>query len=256
MKKNNLNNDVRNYWEKEPCGTNESIVKETIVYSLEYYESIEKFRYDNKPCIHSIAQFTRRNKKKVLEIGVGAGTDHLQWARAGAILSGVDLTDASIKMTCNRLKLYGFTSNLLRCDAEDLPFEDQSYDIVYSWGVIHHSENPQIIISEINRILKSEGEFIGMFYHRRSLVTLRVWFRHALLNATPWLSFSKVLYNHMESIGTKAYSRNELIKMFSQFKKVEIVPFLTPYDIKGFPNWLSRIIPQQFGWFYGIRAVK
>lgn len=256
MKKNSLNFEVRSYWEQEPCGTSKSIVKDALIYSKEYFDSVEEYRYDLEPCIHSIAQFTRGHGRRVLEIGVGAGTDHLQWARAGASLSGVDLTDAAINMTRNRLELFGFVSNLQRCDAEKLPFEDQSLDIVYSWGVIHHSEKPHLIISEINRILDREGEFLGMFYHRCSLVTLRVWIRHALLKGRPWRSFDKVLYHHMESIGTKAYSRRELQEMFSEFKSIEIVPILTPYDTKGLPKWILNFIPQQFGWFYGIRAVK
>lgn len=256
MKKSKLNDVVRNYWEQEPCGTSPTIVKQTTKYSREYYDSIENHRYNVEPCIHSIAQFTRGYGKKVLEIGVGAGTDHLQWARAGAILSGIDLTDAAINTTNIRLNMYGFNSNLQRVDAERLPFDDKSFDIVYSWGVIHHSENPQLIISEVHRILNFEGEFLGMFYHRRSLVTLRLWLRFALLVGKPWLSFSNVLYNHMESIGTKAYSRRELKQMFKEFKNVEIVPFLTIYDTRYLPNWLIRFIPQQFGWFYGIRAKK
>ena len=256
MKNSNLNDEVRNYWEQEPCGTSPMIVKQTTQYSREYYDSIENHRYSVEPCIHSIAQFSRGHGKKVLEIGVGAGTDHLQWARAGAILSGVDLTDAAINTTKLRFEMFGFNSSLQRIDAEKLPFTEKTFDIVYSWGVIHHSENPQLIISEIHKVLDLEGEFLGMFYHRRSLLTLRLWLRHALLVGKPWLSFSQVLYSHMESIGTKAYSRSELREMFKQFNNVEIVPILTIYDTIYLPKWLINIIPQQFGWFYGIRAKK
>jgi 2-polyprenyl-3-methyl-5-hydroxy-6-metoxy-1,4-benzoquinol methylase len=72
------------------------------------------------------------------EVGVGAGTDHLQWARAGALCHGVDLTDAAIETTRARLAHYGFTSELRRVDAETLPFPDDTFDVVWSWGVIHH----------------------------------------------------------------------------------------------------------------------
>lgn len=252
----NLNQIVRNYWEQEPCGTGPDVVKDSQKFSLKYFESIENHRYLVEPYIHSIAQFTRAHGLKVLEIGVGAGTDHLQWARAGAILYGVDLTDAAIETVKKRFDLYGFHSNLQRIDAEILPFENKSFDKIYSWGVIHHSENPDLIISEVHRILNTEGEFLGMFYHRRSLVTLRHWIRFALLRGKPWISFSRILYNHMESIGTKAYSRKELKVMFSQFSRVEIIPILTVYDTSRLPKWLVSIIPQQFGWFYAIRAKK
>lgn len=251
-----MNKEVRDYWEQEPCGTAPSIVRDTEKFSLEYFESVENYRYKVEPFIHSIAQFTRYNGRKVLEIGVGAGTDHLQWARAGADLYGVDLTDAAIETTGERLQLYGFNSQLQRVDAEKLPFGDSSFDVVYSWGVIHHSEHPERIIAEINRVLKEDGEFIGMLYHRLSYTTFRVWVKYALLKGKPWLSFSNVLYHNVESIGTKAYSRKELKGLFSEFAELEITPHLTQGDIRRLPKWLIEFLPHQFGWFWGIRAKK
>src|SRR5688572_28768820 len=185
-----LNDRVAAYWQAEPCGTSADIVGDRAPQSKEWFEAVERHRYAVEPCIHSIAQFSRHRGKRVLEIGVGAGTDHLQWARAGTDLYGVDLTDAAIDTTRRRLEMYGLESRLLRVDAEVLPFEDGTFDVVYSWGVIHHSEQPDRIVREIHRVLKSRGQFIGMFYHRPSLVALRVWLRHGLLAGRPWRSFA------------------------------------------------------------------
>src|SRR2546430_8987572 len=135
-----------------------------------WFERIEDHRYQLIPHIHAVAQFTRHRGKKILEIGVGAGTDHLQWARAGARCVGVDLTDAAIELTRAHLAMHGFESDLRRADAEALPFPDESFDLVYSWGVIHHSEQPAEIVSEIHRVLRPGGTFIGMLYGRRSVV--------------------------------------------------------------------------------------
>src|SRR5205085_1465488 len=81
-------------------------------------------------------------------------SDHLQWARAGCLCHGVDLTDAAIETTRAHLALHGLSSDLRRVDAETLPFDDASFDIVWSWGVIHHSEHPERIIAEIRRVLR------------------------------------------------------------------------------------------------------
>lgn len=117
-----LNDKVRGYWELEPCGTGQSVTGKFEKESFEWFERIEEHRYNVEPFIHSVAQFTRYHGRKILEVGVGAGTDHLQWARASTQCYGVDLTEAAIKTTKTRLSMYGFESNLQCIDAESLPF--------------------------------------------------------------------------------------------------------------------------------------
>jgi ubiquinone/menaquinone biosynthesis C-methylase UbiE len=250
-----LNAAVRQYWEKEPCGTSEWIVKEAEERSPEWFKGVEAYRYEQEPHIPAVAQFTRWSGQKLLEIGVGAGADHLQFARAGADCHGVDLTDAAIETTRQHLALYGLKSKLQRADAEKLPFEQGTFDVAYSWGVIHHSEKPEVIVDQIHRVLKPGGTFVGMMYQRHSLVTYKLWVRRALFAGKPWRSLAEVLWNHMESVGTKAYQPRELEQMFSQFSKVEIWPIATVYDRK----WLgpfARYAPDAFGWNLAIRATK
>jgi ubiquinone/menaquinone biosynthesis C-methylase UbiE len=256
MSMSGMNDSVRSYWEQEPCGTGSVITGETERFSLEWYERVEKARYLDEPCVHAIAQFTRYHGKKVLEIGVGSGTDHLQWARAGAKCYGVDLTDAAITTTARRLALYGFSSELQRVDAETLPFPDGTFDVVYSWGVIHHSEHPEKILAEIRRVLKDDGKFLGMMYGRHSLLVYKLWIKHALLSGQPMRSLADVLWNHMESVGTKAYTVGELSKMFDAFSAFRAIPIMTPYDLRKVPRWLGQFVPQRFGWFIGLEALK
>ena len=251
-----LNDEVRRYWEQSPCGTSCQVTGDLAVGSLAWFERIEEHRYNIEPFIHSVAQFTRHHGKKMLEIGVGAGTDHLQWARAGVQCYGVDLTEAAIKITKARLSLYGFESNLQRIDAEVLPFADESFDLVYSWGVLHHSERPECIIQEIKRVLKPGGDFIGMMYNRHSLNVLRNWIRHALLTMKPWCSFSDVIWRHMESVGTKAYTISELQELFLGFSIFSAKPLVTIYDTFRWPVYLSQFFPDEWGWFITLRATK
>ncbi len=250
------NEDTRRYWNQEACGTGRSIVGEVPELSREWFERIESHRYTLEPFIHSIAQFTRHHGKRLLEVGVGAGTDHLQWARAGVDCHGVDLTQRAIDLTRARLSLYGFTSDLQRIDAEILPFDDDSFDLVYSWGVIHHAEHPERIIAEIRRVLKPNGMFIGMLYGRHSLVAVKLWVKYGLARGRPDRTLSDLVARHMESPGTKAYTVREVRGLFDQFNRVPASKLLTPYDRLRFPSWFMNLVPERWGWFICIHAVK
>jgi len=251
-----LNQQVRTYWEKEPCGTAEEIVAGAEPLSREWFDKIEEYRDQVEPFIPEVVGFESYKGKKILEIGVGAGSDHLRWAKAGAKCFGVDLTEAGIKTTRKHLAYHGLKSQLKRIDAEQLPFKDGTFDVVYSWGVIHHSEKPEVIVREIQRVLKPGGVFIGMFYGRYSLVAFKRWVKFALLKGRPWRSFSDVIWHHMESVGTKAYRVGELREMFGAFKSFEGRQILTWHDIVKFPRWIRGLFPQKWGWFIVVKAFK
>lgn len=251
-----INKEVRTFWEQEPCGTAPAIVGGLPVRTREWFEQVERYRYEVEPFIHAVAQFTRHRGKRMLEVGVGAGTDHLQWARAGCECYGVDLTDAGIATTRERLALYGLHSNLQRVDAETLPFDDGFFDLVYSWGVIHHSAHPDQIVAEIARVLRPGGTFIGMLYGRHSMTALLLWLRHALVVGRPWRTPSDVIWNHVESIGTKAYTQRELQDLFSAFGSVTTTPILASSDRDRLPSWLTQFYPSRWGWFIAVRATR
>lgn len=251
-----LNDEVKLFWEQGACGSAGTIVGDLEPFTKEWYERIEEYRYEVEPFIFSIAQFPRYAGKKLLEVGVGAGTDHLQWARSGVECYGVDLTEAALETTKARFSIYGYESCLRRLDAETLPFPDQHFDIVYSWGVIHHSEKPDVIVSEILRVLKPGGVFVGMMYGRRSSFVFKLWIRHALLKGRPWLSFADVVWDKVESVGTKSYTVKELSGMFRQFENIELIPILAKADLDHWPKWISKFFPDSWGWYIGIRARK
>jgi ubiquinone/menaquinone biosynthesis C-methylase UbiE len=250
------NDSVRAFWEQEACGSGTLVTGGLEPLSPAWFAEIERNRYANEPMIHAAAQFTRHRGKRLLEIGVGAGTDHLQWARAGCRCHGVDLTDTAIDTTRRHLALHGLTSELQRVDAERLPFADASFDIVWSWGVVHHADRPQTIVAEIHRVLAAGGEFRGMMYKRRSLGVAKEWLKHAALRGRPWRSLADVLAQHFESPGTKAYTRAEMRAMFGAFREVTIETAMTPYDLQFLPRRLAPWLPPVLGMFLLIRAVK
>lgn len=251
-----LNDDVRAYWEAEPCGTGAPQLGELEKGSLEWFLELERTRYALDPYIWGVAQFSRHAGKRVLEIGVGAGTDHAQWASVTGDLHGVDLTEAAIETTRRNLALRGRHSNLQRLDAEALPFETGTFDVVYSWGVIHHAEAPERVFAEVQRVLRPGGVFLGMLYARHSLVAYRKWVGNALRAGRPWRSLSSVIWDHMESVGTKAYTEREVQRLFAEFASCRTTKFLTPYDTEELPAWANRVLPPALGWNIGIEATR
>lgn len=251
--------EVKNFWDQTPCGT---IHSKNLEGTLKFFEEIENKRYELEPFIHQCTQFTRWHGKKVLEVGCGIGTDFLQFARAGADLYGIDLSSHSVELVEKRLKLYGLNAKVLIDDVENLLFEDSSFDLVYSWGVIHHTPDTQKAINEIYRVLKPEGKTIVMIYHKFSLLALRI----ILLRGIPTgelftKGFQYVISKYTENINqknplTKVFSRKEAKKMFKNFSDIQIRTFLTPYETYRIPRFIVRIIPDFLGWFMVISAKK
>jgi ubiquinone/menaquinone biosynthesis C-methylase UbiE len=241
---------VHDYWQAQPCGTN---VAESQPGSREYYDEIEKLRYRQEPFIHNFAAFPRWDGKRVLEIGVGAGTDFINFARAGAVLTGIDLTPAAVEHARERLALEDLDAEVLVANAESMPFQDASFDLVYSWGVIHHAPNPPQVVREVRRLLAPGGQARIMLYGRHSWNAYRLWLRNALAAGRPTRSLSDVIANHVESEGTAAYTRNEIKLLFEAagFVNVAVQGFLTPYDLKS-AGPLARSIRRD--WFLGVIA--
>ncbi len=260
-----LKSEVQGFWNKQTCGTWSSDKEK---FSLDYFEDIEQDRYALQPEIFSFAEFTRWHGKKVLEVGVGAGTDFLQWVRAGAKVSGIDLTDQACLHAEHRLSLYGLKAEEIKVgDSENLPFADNTFDLVWSWGVIHHTPNTEKAMSEIVRVLKPGGRAKIMIYHRHSVLAYLFWVKHALLKFKPWLSIADVLWNNMESIGTKAYTIKEVEKMLSSMpvEIINIKPVLCYYDKLGRFNKFMQFIARKLalllggdkaGWFLTIEFNK
>src|SRR5262249_8168789 len=182
-----LKAEVKAFWNRRSCDV---VFARSEKFSRQYFEEIENWRYSDQPFIHSFAQFTRYHGKKVLEVGFGAGTDFVQWLRAGARATGVDLTEEGLANLTQRIELYGLPApeHIQVADAEHLPFPSNTFDLGYSWGVLHHTPNTEKAIAELVRVVRPGGEIKLMLYNRHALFAYKCWLKYALLKGKPWRS--------------------------------------------------------------------
>jgi len=221
--------EVISFWNKKPCGTF-GVIPENI--NLDYFSKIRERRYKLEPFIRKIVRFQEWQGKKVLEIGCGIGIDGMEFAKNGADYTGIDISKESLELAQKYFNLNNQKANLLVADAEKLPFLDNTFDLVYSWGVLHHTPNPERAITEIYRVLKPEGRFCIMLYNRHSLVASQLYLKYGLLRGHPFISLKKLFAEHHESPGTKAYTNKELLRVFAMFRNVHLYNIVTPYDLR------------------------
>jgi SAM-dependent methyltransferase len=266
-----LKESVREFWNAKSCG--EVYAEGESPASRLEKQALE--RYTLEPWIFSFAAFADGRGKDVLEIGVGMGADHLEWAKSGPrSLTGIDLTERAIEFTAERLAYYGLKSELRVADAEKLPFSNNSFDIVYSYGVLHHSPDTAQAIREVYRVLRPGGTARIMIYHSPSLVGYMLWLRYGLLAGKPFRSLREIYAQHLESPGTKAFSEGEARAMLSAFSSADIGIQLGPGDLlegavgqrhRGamlsaakslWPRWFIRSCMKKHGLGMLITAVK
>lgn len=261
---------IREYWSEEPCATRGVAPDDRAAF----FDQIEAERYEWEPHIPGFARWERGRGKKVLEVGVGAGTDLVNWARHGALLSGVDLTQPAIDLSRERLALEGMQADLRVCDAEHLPFEDDTFDVVYSYGVLMVTPDTERAIAEVHRVLKPGGVALLMLYNLNAWTTLNLWAYHALLKLRPWKSPRWVIYNYLESPGMKAYTEAETRELLRAFSSLSMSTQLLGGDLLQmrpskryagalprllfalYPRPLVRRIGQRFGFGRLIEATK
>src|ERR1043166_3434922 len=160
-----LKDRVRAFWQQNPCGTK---FADAPPGSRRFYELVEEHRYTKEWHIPAAAGFAHSKNLSVLEVGCGLGTDGAQFAKAGAKYTGIDLTDAAVDLAKRRFELFQLPGNFRVADAEHLDFPDNSFDLVYSHGVLHHTPDTPAAIAEIHRVLRPGGKAVVMLYHRDS----------------------------------------------------------------------------------------
>jgi SAM-dependent methyltransferase len=245
-----LKRRVQEFWNTDPCGSKHASAPEG---TREFFEEVEHKRYTLEPFIPKYAEFNRTRGERVLEVGVGLGTDLVRFARAGARVTGIDFSRRSVELARRRLRLEGLTGDVLVADAEALPFGDGEFDRVYSWGVLHHTPDTERAARELVRVLRPGGRLCAMLYARYSWVTFGLWARYALLEAKPLRGLSDVVAHHMESDGTKAFTRAELKRIFEGLGGLRIEHVGTPYDRRvGGP--LAAATGRALGWFMVVRG--
>jgi len=164
--KNSIDN-IKNYWDKRPCNIKHSVKK---IGTIEYFLENEKRRYFVEPHIINFAEFDKYNGKKVLEIGCGIGVDGVNFARNGADYSTIDLSGKSLEIAKLNFQVNNLNANFYQGNSEYL--EDyiplQKFDLIYSFGVIHHSAYPAKILESVKKYMHKDTEFKLMLYARNS----------------------------------------------------------------------------------------
>lgn len=248
---------VRAYWNEQPCGTRDNPHP---AGSPAYFQWVERERDEREPFIGAFARWPEWRGRRVLEMGAGAGTDFVKFARAGALLTGVDLSDQSASLARRRVRLEGLDASVAISDIERLPFADASFDFVYSWGVIHHTEDTPRAAREVVRVLRPGGQFSVMIYHRRSLLCLQAYLVYGLARGKPFRSIDDIARHHLESFGTKVYSEAQARALFPGIP-VTITHLLTPYDVRVGRTWylpaaVRHLIPEYFGYFMVLQGTR
>lgn len=283
---------VRDFWNAHPCDLIDAPAGDRQVP----YREVEQVRYARQPHIVEMGRFDAFAGKRVLEIGCGLGTDGAQFAQNGADYTGVDLTDAAIQLARENFRLRGLPGEFRQANAESLPFAAETFDHVYSFGVLHHSVSPAAIVDEIYRVLRPGGTLTVMVYNRSSInyrleimflrklgrELLRPAWSPRLLSAMLRLPVDKLeghrrrllIHPHptqeqwvsMNTDGpdcplARVYSAQEARDLFAKFTPVQTTARF--FDRSHWP-WVGRLVPdglarelgRRWGWHRLVMAAK
>jgi ubiquinone/menaquinone biosynthesis C-methylase UbiE len=243
--------DVKDFWNRNVCQT--EFIRTDETGSKAFFEEAEKVRYKYHYYLPALFDNIAAVKPggKLLEIGCSMGTDLLQLARRDLQVTGIDLTEAGIELAQRRFQLYNIQAQLKTGNAENLPFDDSSFDIVYSFGVLHHTPDTGRAVEQVRRVLAPGGLAVIMLYHRRSFNYII----HRLLNQ-PFDG-----HRNDRCPIERTYTKSGIYNLFQHFASVDL-------DIKYFmttgfgfawdlvPLYVHKKLGQRWGWHIIIKAIK
>jgi 2-polyprenyl-3-methyl-5-hydroxy-6-metoxy-1,4-benzoquinol methylase len=266
--------EVKEFWNRRPCNLRHSPKP---VGSREYFDEVDARRYFVEPHILRFAQFERWRDKRVLEIGCGIGTDTTRFARSGAKVTAVDLSARSLEIARQRMEVYGISDRAhFACgSAEDLSrvVPPEPYDLIYSFGVIHHTPHPERVLDQIRCYTRPGSEVKIMIYHRYSWKVF--WILATLGHGQFWRAEELIARYSEAQTGcpvTFTYTPDEARALLEGhgLRVTEMwVDHIFPYRIQDYTryryvrNWYFRLMPpalfsaleRRFGWHLCITAV-
>lgn len=201
--------------------------------SAEFYRELDEYRFDKLSYLPQLVDFAGFRGKRLLEIGCGIGTDLVRFARGGARVTGVDLSQTALDLARRNFEIAGETVDLHLANGEALPFDDGSFDVVYAHGVLQYTPDPRRMASESRRVLIPGGEAIFMVYNRRS------W-----LNGLSKLM--SVALEHEDAPVLRKLSIAEYRTLLSDFSRVRIVPERFPVRSRLHRGWKGFLYNRLF----------
>ncbi|UCG46191.1 MAG: methyltransferase domain-containing protein [Phycisphaerales bacterium] len=247
---------VREFWDARPCNIRHS---RRDVGSREYFDEVEERKYFVEPHIHTFAQFEKWRDKKVLEVGCGIGTDTVNFARAGAKVTAVDFSPKSLDIAKRRAEVYGLEIDFYEASAEKLsdivPVEE--YDLIYSFGVLHHTPRPARAISEMRKYMGPDSLLKIMVYHRHSWKVL--WILTTYGKGAFWKSRDLIARHSEAQTGcpvTYSFTKKTIRRLLAGFIIQDVtIDHIFPYKIREYRNheyvreWYFRYLPRRlFHW--------
>lgn len=261
--------DVRSFWDSHPCEGD-----------WDSPEGLIHFRYLREPYLPKIIDENVPSGCKVLEVGCGQGVDLVMLARRSKQVTAIDLTPAAVARSKKLLKHFNLNGEVLQGNAEHLDFKDNSFDVVYSYGVLHHTDGTQAAIEEVYRVLKPGGKAVIMLYRSPSPTFISVKFARALTypfreRISAFLSTDRFKNSALgtsmsEAFGVpiiKGYTRSQVRRMFSRFSQLSISRYQTGFTRLRLLNehnpralalidWLEDKTRNTLGFFNVIVAIK
>lgn len=199
---------IRDYWNEQ---IHDLEITTQPMGSVGFFQELEEYRYDKLAYLPKIVDFSAYGNKQILEVGCGVGIDLIRFVREGAAVTGVDLSEVAIDLASQNFRHNHLEGKLQVMNGEALKYADKSFDMVYCHGVLGYTANPIEMVSEIQRVLRHEGQAIIMVY-----------------NAYSWLNalskIMKVELEHEDAPYLKKYSIWEFKRLLESFSQVQIVP--------------------------------
>jgi ubiquinone/menaquinone biosynthesis C-methylase UbiE len=195
------------------------------VGSKAFFDDLADYRFDKLHYLPALVDFGSFRGQRLLEVGCGIGTDLVRFARGGALVTGVDLSQTAIDLARKNFELNGVTPEELTVgNGEALSYADGTFDVVYGHGVVQYTSNAPQLIRECHRVLKPGGTAIFMVYNRVS------W-----LNALS--KVMKVPLEHEDAPVLKKYSIAEFRGLLKPFAETRIVPERFPVKSRLHKGW-------------------
>ncbi len=212
----NLKKTIQDYWTRNVPGL-DLISKEYSPEMKEFYNQTDAERYKYDSYIPALIDSFAEKGKLVLEVGCGMGTDSRSISRRGADIVSLDLSFNNVSFALKGMQIFSLKGRGVNADAEKLPFKDNTFDIVYSFGVLHHTPDTQKAINEARRVLKPNGKSIIMLYHKGYAYYV-LWLLHGCKRLFGIYSQDKFTSQYDNTPLSRMYSKKEIARMFKDFK--------------------------------------